>query len=359
MDRLFPFGFPSATAFYLALYVLTLVIHVAFMNYVLAGTGYLVASALLSRRRTDGDGLTLADTLRDWMPFALSAAITAGVAPLLFVQILYKKNFYTANLLLFHRWMAILPVLIVGFYLLYLLKARAAERWPAWGRTLLAFGALLCFAFTAYSWTENHLLSADSTNWPGLYESNARTYWHPQLVPRLFLWAAGAVATMCLLAAWQLHFAGGMKPFSAADVGRLARLALAGLVFSGAGGLAYWYFLEAPQRRVLTGPLAGPYLAAALIGLVVQLFAWLDQLRHATIRPKSLMVCSIGLSMTLVCVTVVREALRLASIDIATLQEQHLAAASKGGLFVFLLFFAVNAGLIAWCLRLARRKQPG
>ena len=61
-----------------------------------------------------------------------SAAITAGVAPLLFLQILYQREFYTANLLLFNRWMAILPVLIVGFYSLYLIKGDWLwqQRWP-------------------------------------------------------------------------------------------------------------------------------------------------------------------------------------------------------------------------------------
>ena len=37
MDTPFPFGLPLPTAFYLTVYVLTLMIHVVFMNYVHAG----------------------------------------------------------------------------------------------------------------------------------------------------------------------------------------------------------------------------------------------------------------------------------------------------------------------------------
>ena len=92
----------STTAFYLAVYIVTLVIHLVFMNYVLAGSAYLSTRTLLLQHPRD----PLADMLRDWLPFALSGAITAGVAPLLFIQVLYKKQFYTANLLLFGRWMA-------------------------------------------------------------------------------------------------------------------------------------------------------------------------------------------------------------------------------------------------------------
>ena len=39
------------------------------------------------------------------------------------IQVLYQHRMYTATLLLSHRFMAIVPVLIDGFYLLYLGKS--------------------------------------------------------------------------------------------------------------------------------------------------------------------------------------------------------------------------------------------
>ena len=63
--------------------------------------------------------------VRDWLPAVLGLAITTGIAPLLFVQILYKRQFYTANLLLFNRFMLLLPALIVAYYMLYLVKSHA------------------------------------------------------------------------------------------------------------------------------------------------------------------------------------------------------------------------------------------
>ena len=68
----------------------------------------------------------IAATVRDRLPFMLGCGITAGVAPLLFVQLLHQRRFYTANLLLGPRWLAVVPALIVGFYALYLAKARSA-----------------------------------------------------------------------------------------------------------------------------------------------------------------------------------------------------------------------------------------
>src|SRR6476620_4982881 len=114
---MFPFNQPAPTAFYLTLYLGTLLLHVLPMAYVVAGSALLMPR-VLTQPHLIADPLTL--HLRQWLPFVLSAAITAGVAPLLFLQILYQREFYTANLLLFNRWMAILPVLIAGFYMLYL-----------------------------------------------------------------------------------------------------------------------------------------------------------------------------------------------------------------------------------------------
>src|SRR5687767_8980684 len=100
VDTLFPFGFPFPTAFYLTAYLASLMLHVVFMNYVLAGSAHLLGRAVL--RGSQPDHSQVSEVLRDWLPFMLSAAITAGIAPLLFLQILYRRQFYTANLLLFY-----------------------------------------------------------------------------------------------------------------------------------------------------------------------------------------------------------------------------------------------------------------
>ena len=125
MNALFPLGFSGPTGLYLGIYVLTMSVHVLFMNYTVAGTGALVALKISGR-----DESPSAKLLSDWLTAALSMAITAGVAPLLFLQILYKAPFYTANLLLFNRWMLIVPALILGFYMLYLAKSSWAKQRP-------------------------------------------------------------------------------------------------------------------------------------------------------------------------------------------------------------------------------------
>lgn len=206
MESVFPFGVPGPTLLYLMLYVLTLAVHFVFMNYVFAGTFYVAivglgqADAALARLHHP-----IASTLRDWLPFAFSGVITAGVAPLLFVQILYKQQFYTANLLLFHRWMAVVPALIAAFYLLYLLKSRSIGDWPAGCRVAVAVGALAAIAFTGYSWSENHLLSLDEERWVSFFAEREWFYHHSALWPRVGMWLTGSVPTMMAIVCWQLR----------------------------------------------------------------------------------------------------------------------------------------------------------
>ena len=59
--------------------------------------------------------------------------------------------------------------------------------------------------------------------------------------------------------------------------------------------------------------------------------------------------------MTILGALVVREARRLAAIDITTLFDAHRQAAQVGGMGVFLVFFAVNAAVITACVLIVKR----
>lgn len=353
----FPFDLPHATAFYLVLYLATLLIHVAFMNYVLAGTAYLAAYAVRhGRHPADQSRHPLAGPLREWMPFMLSAAITAGIAPLLFLQILYQRQFYTANLLLFHRWMAILPVLIVGFYLLYLLKSRiVAQASFAW-RIAVGCGAFLCFGFIAWSWTENHLLSLHEERWAAQYESGRVFFRHAELWPRLMVWFTGAFPTMATIVAWQWWYLERLgRPVAAGTNRSCTRLALAGLAVSAASALWYVVGLPGGVRSQLLSVAFFPWLAVACLGLGVQTWGWLSGRNQPSLERGRLLVVTGGLLLTVSGVTVLREGRRLAAIDVTALADLHADALSVGGLAVFLVFAVLNAGLIAWCLVTVRR----
>ncbi len=357
MDTVFPFGFPVPTAFYLTMYVLTFVLHQAFMHYVLAGSLY-VAWATVWRGR-DSVSLTeqpLAATLRDWMPFLLSAAITAGVAPLLFIQIVYQHQFYTANLLLWWRWVVVVPVLIVAFYLLYLVKSRMLWNWPYAVRVAIAVGTSISFVFVGLCFTVNHLLANSSANWPDVYTSGRLPFSATPVVLRMLIWIGGSFASMTVIVGWQLRYRQTSLEQGLAVVGTrsLARMSVGGIAIALVAGTAYILQCDAPSRSLVFGGIALPYVLLTAVGAMAQLIGWSLQWRSGRLSGIGLTASTAGASLSLLSVSVIREVLRVRAIDLASLSQRHADAATVGGFGVFLVAAVIVTLLIAWCVRLVQ-----
>lgn len=393
MDTLFPFGFPWQTSLYLLLYLVTLAMHMVFMNYVIAGAFMLSLDSFRPFRKGEGERRGIVgELLKDWMPFALGGAITAGVAPILFIQILYRDRFYTANLLLFHRWMAILPVLIVGFYLLYVLKSQWLARRKNAVRTLVVLAALFCFLFVGYSWTENHLLANQGqSTWTQFYESRTIFYYDQTLISRLLVWFFAAFPTMWMVLGWQLrrlqisvwqrsvHDAGqppsDFEPETASTIDwdsitqsletadlliavrRVARNAMLTLLVTLVAAISYMASLSPDVQTVLFSPLTSPYLVVAVLGFALQFIGWRRAFATSWLGDGHLVWVTGGLVLTMFSMLVQREAIRLAQVDISDLYARHAESAQVGGLGVFLLFLLINAAIIGWCIRQIAREQ--
>ncbi|MBA4018160.1 MAG: hypothetical protein C0483_13390 [Pirellula sp.] len=362
---MYPFDYPTQTVFYLVLYGATLVLHVLPMNYVLAGSTYLAFLGVWEALR--GPALAqrpIVEVLRDWMPFALGVTITAAVAPLLFLQILYQRPFYTANLLLFHRWMAILPVLIAAFYLLYLQKSKRWHHFSAWVRAVVSVGILCCFAFVAWSFTENHLLSTRGQEvWTEVYGSNRWFYRDPELMPRLTVWYVGAfpvLAAALIAQFWSTGFVrrdenAAPDPVTDPAIRTLAVLALGGLVASVFAGGGYFVFLEEPIRQRLTARDVWPYLAGATLGIIVQAVIWRRVWQRAWIDGRTLTFLCLAVVGAVGSATALREARRTSTIDLNQYASMHVTASIVGGLGTFLLFLFVCTGALIAVVVAVRR----
>ncbi|RLS41759.1 MAG: hypothetical protein DWH81_05520 [Planctomycetota bacterium] len=372
MNHMFPFRFDSHLSFYLVIYVLTWVVHFFLMAYVLAGSLWLVWTTLFPGTGTvPRTKQPLARLLRDWMPFALSGAITAGVAPLLFVQILYRQQFYTSNLLLGWRWMVVIPVLVAAFYLLYVVKSETASRWPLIARLGLSIGIAACFLFVAFCWTANHLLSLSSAVWPEAYRSGEAVRSTFALSMRLLTWVAGTFPTMSILASWQLR---GMRSRTAAwdasiseaewavlfntEHRRLGYASIAGIAAAFACACGYWTTLETSVHTQLIGHAGWPWLIIAIASSLFQIVGWVMQFRRPCLCNRWLTTITVALLTALVAVASLREIVRLslANLDQATTSTR--AASQVGGFRLFLVFTVLNIGLIAWCIHMVRSRKP-
>ena len=364
MDRMFPFGFESHLSFYLVVYVLTLVVHIFLMAYVLAGSLWLSWVTLFpGADAVPRTNQPLAKILRDWMPFALSGAITAGVAPLLFVQILYRQQFYSANLLLGWRWMVVIPVLVIAFYLLYVVKSKVVSQWALPVRLGLSVSVAACFLFVAFCWTANHLLSLDATAWPGVYGSGVVVKSPVAVTLRLLTWISGTFPVMSILASWQLR---GMRsrtatwdsaisesdwvPLFNSDHRRLGIASIAGLILAALSAVGYWITLPLSVRTSLIEMMGIPWLLIVIAAVLFQIAGWLFQVRRPCICNRWLSVITVAATITLIGVASLREIIRLTQANLNQVTAATKAAADVGGFELFVVFTILNIGLIAWCV---------
>lgn len=125
------------------LHWVTLTLHFLAMNFVVGGLVCVLWGKLTNR----WEHPTVAWFVK-MFPNALAATITLGVAPLLFLQLVYHRQVYTAAILSGWFWLLIIPAVIIGYYCLYT-AAFAGKRLTPLKEPLLAI-ALLAFLYVSF-----------------------------------------------------------------------------------------------------------------------------------------------------------------------------------------------------------------
>src|SRR5262245_50672909 len=112
-----PAGLPAPVWLLKLLLVVTFALHLVPMNLALGGGMVAVWSSLRARGRAGADAAeadshrALAAGLAKLLPVATAFTITLGIAPLLFLQVLYGQLFYTSSVLMAWSWLAVIVLL--------------------------------------------------------------------------------------------------------------------------------------------------------------------------------------------------------------------------------------------------------
>ena len=350
----FPLDLPGPTRLYLLLYVFTFAVHQLFMHYVAAGSLLLSIDALRGQLGSTNDGSkpgnsSIEQIVRDWLPFQLSAAITAGVAPLLFVQILYPKQFYTANLLLGWRWMIVVPILILAFYGLYLLKSNWLLRANRSLRIFVAASLSIAFLFVGFCWTVNHTIANSESDWTTIYRTTEIPIQSGYLISRMAIWIGGSFATLACLLDWQFG------RVVVTDIRkRLAWLAICGLCVCSLAALCHYRLShQAAQQAIQDQGRAFAIFAA--FGALLQVAGWILALRQPAQGKLIRAFATAGLIVLLLAMSMLRELVRFSTVRCDELFEAHATSAQVEGLWLFLLGMVANGIAIAYCVLLCRR----
>ena len=349
-----PLGYPAPYWFILSFKVIGFTLHISLMHLWFAG----LITMLLLRWRGGAHAQRLSDRVIGALPFVIAFGINLGIVPLLFTQVAYYQVFYPATILAAWPWFAVIPLLMIAYYGLYLhvigqRKGRMTRVKRAAGWASAAIFMLLGLAFS-----NTFSLMTNVDDWGALWNATSQTgaplgialnLGDPTLAPRLLMMFGLALTTTAAYVAIDTgFFAGGETPEYKRWAIRYA------LIFSTIGNLwvasmGSWYFFGALATGVRAAQLQMPMLGLTLLTAAGTGLPWLLMLL-AQRGLKTRLALLIGLAQL--------GALALHATSRQIVQNLELAPYLQVGaepvnlqlspLLLFLALFIGGVGVVVW-----------
>jgi hypothetical protein len=348
-------GLPGPPWLFHLLLVLTFFLHMIFMNLTLGGTLLAWFSHLRARGRADDPNGVLAARLMGVNTFAISLAITSGVAPLLFIQLLYQQFFYSGTILLGWIWFAVLVLLIGGYYAAYLYKFRGMPRRGRGGGAWLAVSAV-AFLCIAKIHVAAHLIHVQPDGWAAYADSPWRVLADPTYWPRLLHFVLAGIAFAALVIAWwaaRLAAQGTDVQVNTTIARTCWRWALWTTVLQVIDGFVLLAVL--PQEVIVGLMRAGPTTLIPLtlsvvlgVGLLVMLARSIDPVARRGLLTGTLA----AMLLTVAVMSITRHQVRALYLEPAIGAQQPIVAPQWGN---FALFVVCLVGALATVAYMARR----
>jgi len=173
------------------LLMLTFPLHLIAMNAML-GTALI---AVIAHRFSGGPYRELSHELAKVLPFLVAFAINLGVAPLLFVNVLYGHLFYTSTVLMGMFWLSVILILIIAYYLAYLYDFRFEKLGNLAVPVILT--SLLLLLAVGFIFSNNMTMMIYPTSWSRWFAASGGTLLNladPTLPSRYLHMITGALA---------------------------------------------------------------------------------------------------------------------------------------------------------------------
>ena len=316
-------GLPGPPWLFHVLLVFTFFLHLVFMNLTLGGTLLAVVAHLKSGGRREDFRGVLAGRLMAINNYGISLTITTGVAPLLFIQVIYQQYFYTATILLAPVWFAMLGLLTAGYYAAYLYKFRGAPARGSGGGLWLSVSAVM-FLLIAMIHVAVNLIHAQPEMWGALADGNWSVFSDPTYWPRLLHFGLAGLGFAALVTAWWAVRRAGEGvdvEINTAIAGWAWRWALWATVLQVVDGFRLLMVLPKPVLiGIMRGGLVtlGPLTLAILVG--IGLLMMMARVSNPVEKP-GLVAGTLGaMTLTIAIMSITRHQVRALYLEPATAQ---------------------------------------
>jgi hypothetical protein len=349
-----PAGLPGPAWLFHVLLVFTFFLHLLFMNLTLGGTLLAFVSHLRAGGRSDDPNGVLAGRLMAVNAYGISLTITTGVAPLLFIQLIYQQYFYSGTILLGWIWFAMLVLLTGGYYAAYLYKFRGAPRRGSGGGLWLGLSAL-AFLLIAMIHVAVHLIHVQPQRWAQYAASplavlSDATYW-----PRLLHFVLAGIAFAGLVITWWAarQAAAGIEPALNARIARTGwRWALWATAAQVLDGVVLLVLLP---REVLMGIMSGGLATLVPLTLSIVLAIGLLMMLARSLNPvvhRGLVTGGLGaMVLTIAVMTITRHQVRVLYLDPVAGQYQLQAVPQWGNFFLFVVLLLAGLATVAYMVK--------
>ena len=281
------------------------------------------------------------------LPVMMALGINFAIVPLLFLQTTYYKAFYTATILTAWYWLAVIPILIVAYYSLYIAAFSGERRGRMILWSLLASLCLICIAIlntnglTLMVSSEHWGTMVSQTSYYGAVLGTANNLHDPILWIRLATMFGLGLLTAGIWATFDAHF---LKPKNAPENYRQWTTTLA-LAMSIVGVVILtgteWYL------KTVGGSTVYPYFGYVLLIASAVLLALL----LARTRASGAAIVGVAATLQFLALAsfgIIRQIGQNAGmakfVDVATLPER----VQWDTLIAFLVCFLLGVGVIIW-----------
>ncbi len=263
--------------------MLTFPLHLFAMNAML-GCGLVAFISHLHPGRAHHE---LSHELAKALPFLVAFTVNLGVAPLLFVNVIYGHLLYSSTVLMGLYWLAVIPLLIIAYYLAYIYDFSFIKLGNLAMFVLLA--ALAMLLAVGFIFSNNMTMMISPASWSRWFTSPAGTLLNladPTLMPRYLHIITGSLAVGGLFTA--LYAATVLKSDpEVSEAGQRLGMQLFSWLTLLQLGLGSWFLLSLPKQTMLRfmggGTIATALLAVGILLAVATLITGFKRLVFPTL----------------------------------------------------------------------------
>ena len=344
---------PASATLIWILNLITFAIHILLVNIVLGSSIIMLYER--KKKKKSKEPMPHVAMAAGKVPSVMALAINFGVAPLLFLQVLYGNFFYTSSILMGMYWISVVLLLLIAYYGLYGHSKFFKKHSMA---TLSLAVSVVTILVIAFFLVNNNTLMAMPEAWATYFSQRKGTILnlsYSSLWPRYlhFLVASVAVGGLfkAFLSHWQKRKNDGYEKYDE-DVARGLKIFTLATGVQALVGL--WYFLSLPAL------MRNQFLGDNLFYTVVFCLGVCLALGSILLGAMKKLILTLGTALGTILLMVLTRA-NLRTIMVGRYQKLEELPVEPQYAFgtVFFVFFAGGIALIAYMIKISFSKDSG